>query len=141
MSQPWTTKSLFDALIAHEIPAHEPFHFTLVRGSEPVIEVVCNDHGGLTLHVSASGSRIFISAVLCTAESVNDRAGFNDACLRLNPITPLSNIGLQTTQTGDLYTVFGELSAHSPLTNILEEIDVLAHNALQVTDVLHPYIH
>jgi len=141
MSHPWNTESLNDALIAHIAETGEALQVHLLRGAEPVIEVICPEQGGLALHMTSSGVRIFVSTVLCHADSVADRNAFNDACLRLNPINPLSNIGLQSTPSGDLYTVFGELSARSPLISIVEEIHVLAHNALQATDALRSYIH
>jgi uncharacterized protein YjfI (DUF2170 family) len=71
---------------------------------------------------------------------VHDRAAFNDACLRLNPLNPLSNLGLQSFDGEDVYVVFGELSTRSPLANIVEEIDVLARNTLQAAEALRPYI-
>lgn len=140
MTQPWTTSSLFDALETHIARERLPMKLSLEPGSEPTIAIRLPEHGDLDIHLGASGQQLFVSTPLCMGSQVKDRAVFNDACLRLNPINPLSNIGLQSLDGEDVYMVFGELSTRSPIANIVEEIVMLADNTLQAAHALQSYI-
>jgi uncharacterized protein YjfI (DUF2170 family) len=140
MTQPWTTLALHEALSEHVARERLPFHLGLERGADPTIAITLPDHGDLIIHLMASGEQLFASTPLCLGSQVAERAAFNDACLRLNPLNPLSNIGLQAFEGEDVYVVFGELSTRSPLVNIVEEIDVLARNTLSAAEALRPYI-
>jgi len=140
MTQPWTTTSLHEALSEHIARERLPIHVSLERGADPTIAIEMPEHGDLQIHLVASGEQLFVSTPLCLGATVRDRASFNDACLRLNPLNPLSNIGLQQLDGEDVYMMFGELSTRSPLVNIVEEIDVLARNTLEAAAALHSYI-
>ena len=140
MTQPWTTTALFDALETHVARERLPLKMSLEPGSEPTIAIRLPEHGDLDIHLAASGQQLFVSTPLCYGSQVRDRAAFNDACLRLNPINPLSNIGLQSLDGEDVYTVFGELSTRSPIANIIEEVTMLADNTLQAAHALQNYI-
>ncbi|MEO6343160.1 MAG: YjfI family protein [Dokdonella sp.] len=140
MSQPWTTSALHEALAEHVLRERLSFVLKLERGADPTIAITLPEHGDLVIHLMASGEQLFASTPLCMGSQVDDRAAFNDACLRLNPLNPLSNLGLQQMDGEDIYVVFGELSTRSPLANIVEEIDVLARNTLQAAEALRPYI-
>lgn len=141
MTHPWTTQTLFDALETHVARERLPMHLRLEAGAEPTIAISLPEHGDLDIHLAASGQQLFVSTPLCLGSQVRDRVAFNDACLRLNPINPLSNIGLQTLDGEDVYTVFGELSTRSPIANIVEEVTTLADNTLQAAQALQTYIH
>ena len=129
MSTAWNTTALFHELKGSELEA-AGVALELVEGAEPAISATMRQHGDLIIQLAVSGDQIFVSAPLCLGTQVKDRARFNEACLRMNPINPLSNIGLQTFDGEDVYIVFGELSARSPLANVIEEILVLADNTL-----------
>jgi len=139
MTQPWTTVSLHEALSEHIARERLPIHLSLERGADPTIAIDLPEHGDLQVHLIASGEQLFVSTPLCHGASIRDRAAFNDACLRLNPLNPLSNIGLQQLEGDDVYVMFGELSTRSPLANIVEEIDVLARNTLDAAEALRSY--
>ncbi|ODU53087.1 MAG: hypothetical protein ABS98_01950 [Lysobacteraceae bacterium SCN 69-48] len=141
MAHHWTTTSLFDALAASDYVKEGRARISLEHNSEAVILIEAHDHGDLPMQMLASGSEVHVSTVLCLASSVKDRGTFNEACLRLNPIYPLSNIGLSTVHGEDAYIVFGQLSALSPLANVIEEIHTLGHCATQAANELHPHIH
>lgn len=140
MTQAWTTPALHEALAEHVLRERLPFRLTLEHGADPTIAISLPEHGDLTIHLAASGEQLFVSTPLCLGSQVKDRAAFNDACLRLNPINPLSNIGLQALDGEDVYVVFGELSTRSPLVNIVEEIEVLAQNTLEAAEALRGYL-
>jgi uncharacterized protein YjfI (DUF2170 family) len=140
MTQPWTTPALFDALETHVSRERLPMKISLEPGSEPTIAITLPEHGDLAIHLGVSGQQLFVSTPLCLGSQVRDRAAFNDACLRLNPVNPLSNIGLQSLDGEDVYMVFGEMSTRSPIANIVEEIGMLADNTLQAAHALQSFI-
>lgn len=133
MSTPWTTTALFHELVASEL-SRNGVSFELVEGTEPSVSVTMPEHGDLAIQLAASGDQIFVSAPLCRVDQVKDRNRFNEACLRLNPVNPLSNIGLLAVDGEDFYIVFGELSSRAPLANVIEEILVLADNTLDAAE-------
>lgn len=133
MTTPWTTESLYRELSASRLRAAGVM-LELSGDIEPSIAATMPDHGDLVIQIAASGDQIFVSAPLCNASQIKDRHRFNEACLRLNPMNPLSNVGLLTVDGDDLYIVFGELSATAPLSNVIEEILVLADNTLDAAE-------
>lgn len=129
MSTAWTTQTLYQELVSSDLKA-SGVGLEMVEGAEPAITATMREHGDLQIQLAVSGDQVFVSAPLCLGAQVKDRARFNEACLRLNPLNPLSNIGLQTIGGDDVYILFGELSARAPLANVIEEILVLADNTL-----------
>ncbi|WP_266170915.1 YjfI family protein [Dyella subtropica] len=141
MSQNWTTQSLFEALKESDYCKEGLASVAMHHGSEQTIHIEAHDHHDLQMQMLASGSEVHVSTVLCRADQVKDRATFNEACLRLNTIYPLSNLGLSRISGEDAYIMFGQLSARAPLANVIEEIHTLGHNALQAANELSTHIH
>lgn len=133
MSTAWNTLALYKELAGTELGSRG-VKLELIEGAEPSIAATMAEHGDLVIQLAVSGEQIFVSAPLCSASQVKDTHRFNEACLRLNPVNPLSNIGLVTVDGDDLYIVFGELSARAPLGNVVEEILVLADNTLDAAE-------
>ncbi len=133
MTTAWTTPALYRELVASELSS-SGVTFELHEGAEPSIAATMTEHGDLVIQIAASGDQIFVSAPLCGVSQVKDRHRFNETCLRMNPLNPLSNIGLLAVNGEDLYIVFGELSARAPLANVIEEILVLADNTLEAAE-------
>ena len=140
MNTPWTTESLFEALRSDASADLEGVELHLVGGVDPTVSITMREHGDLALQLAVSGEQIFVSSPLCLASQVKDRNAFNEACLRLNPLNPLSNLGLQNVGGEDLYIVFGELSSRSPLPAVVEEIHVLADNTLQAAEAFADHL-
>lgn len=111
----------------------------LIDSTEPAIDVVLHEYGDMQVVIAASGSQISVSTILVPASRVNDRAAFDDACMRINPINPLSNLGLTTLDGKDVYIVFGELSARAAIEDIEEEIDALAKNTVDAAEALSSF--
>jgi uncharacterized protein YjfI (DUF2170 family) len=111
----------------------------LLDSADPAIGVTLSAYGDMQVLVVVSGNQISVTTVLAPASRVADRAGFNEACLRINPINPLSNLGLSQIDGEDVYIVFGELSSRASIRDVEEEIDVLAQNAVDAIEVLAPY--
>jgi uncharacterized protein YjfI (DUF2170 family) len=108
--------------------------------TETTLQVVLADAGDLEVTLVASEHQVYCSTPLVTGEQVRDRAAFNDACMRLNPINPLSNLGLATVDGQDVYVVFGELSADSTGEQIVHEIRTLGVNAIDAIETLQTYL-
>lgn len=140
MNTPWTTESLFEALRSDASADLEGVELNLVGGVDPTVSITMREHGDLALQLAVSGEQIFVSSPLCLGSQVKDRNAFNEACLRLNPLNPLSNLGLQSVGGEDLYIVFGELSSRSPLPAVVEEIHVLADNTLQAAEAFADHL-
>lgn len=108
----------------------------LIDEAEPVINLTLHAYGDMQVQVAASSSQIAVSTVLVDAELVRDRSGFNDACMRINPINPLSNLGLTQIGGRDTYIVFGELSTQASMDELDEELQALALNTLDAAETL-----
>jgi uncharacterized protein YjfI (DUF2170 family) len=112
----------------------------VLEDAENALQVVLAEAGDLEITLVLSEDQIYVSTPLVTAAQVQDRAAFNDACLRMNPINPLSNLGLSTVDGQDVYVVFGELSADSTETQIVLEIRTLGVNAIDAIESLKPFL-
>lgn len=135
----WTARPLFEALQPYLI--RYGMAAELIDGADPTIHIVVDDDGDMDVTMAVSGDQIFVSVPLVTVGDVADVPGLNDACLRMNPINPLSNLGIVRQADGeDVYIVFGELSSRSPVLNVLEEIRVLADNALDAAEAIAPFL-
>lgn len=140
MNTPWTTESLYEALRSDKSVDLNGVELSLIGGVDAIVNITMRDHGDLAMHMAVSGEQIFVSSPLCLATQVRDRAAFNEACLRLNPVNPLSNLGLQSVGGEDLYIVFGELSSRSPLPAVVEEIHALADNTIQAAEAFADHL-
>ncbi len=135
----WTARPLFEALQPYL--TRYGMAAELIDGADPTINIVVDDDGDMDVTMAVSGDQIFVSVPLVTVGDVADVPGLNDACLRMNPINPLSNLGIVRQADGeDVYIVFGELSSRSPVLNVLEEIRVLADNALDAAEAIAPFL-
>lgn len=125
VSQKWTTQRLFDALQQHA-KAQASWARVWLQATPASIELVLVDYGDQPVHLVVTDHEIRMTTPLCDQRSVQDPLRFNEACLRMGPNMPLSNVGL----VGAHYILFGQLSAHSPLANIVEELDVMGRNVI-----------
>lgn len=129
-----TTQSIFDAL-QDLYAGDESISLSLTDGDAAVINLQVHSHGDLPIQLVASGQQILVSTPLVGADRVIDRAAFDRACLLLNPVNPLSNLGLTANEDGsETYVVFGELSASSEIKAIDEEIRTLADNTIDAVE-------
>lgn len=112
----------------------------VLEDAENALQVVLAEAGDLEITLVLSEDQIYVSTPLVTGAQVQDRAAFNDACLRMNPINPLSNLGLSTVDGQDVYVVFGELSADSTEAQIVLEIRTLGVNAIDAIESLKPFL-
>lgn len=132
----WTTQELLTRL-ADSFGADNVEEVPTADGA---IQVTLPDSGDLGITIALTDREIFVSTPLVEASQVRDAAGFNEACLRLNPINPLSNLGLTTINENDVYIVFGEMAPDSSAEQIELEIRTLADNAIDAVEALKSYL-
>ena len=132
----WTTEQLHQRLAENFSAAN----VAVLEDAEGALQVVLAEAGDLEITLVLSEDQIYVSTPLVTGAQVQDRSSFNDACLRLNPINPLSNLGLATVDGEDVYVVFGELSADSTEAQIVLEIRTLGVNAIDAIETLKPFL-
>lgn len=132
----WTTQELCKSLadVFGDANVEE------IATADGALQVVLPELGDLGVTIALTDRQLFVSTPLVEAAQVRDRAEFNEACMRLNPINPLSNLGLTTINSRDTYIVFGELSPDSNLDQLELEIRTLADNAIDAIEVLKPYL-
>lgn len=111
----------------------------LIDGAEPAINLTMHEFGDMQIQLAACGQQILVSTVLAPWERVRDAAGLNEACLLLNPLNPLSNLGIVERGGKKEYIVFGELSAASNVDAIDEEIRTLAANTIDAAESLQHF--
>jgi uncharacterized protein YjfI (DUF2170 family) len=132
----WTIEQLQQRLAEH----FGAVNVAVLKDAENTLQVVLADAGDLEITLVLSEDQIYVSTPLVTGAQVQDRSAFNDACLRMNPINPLSNLGLSTVDGQDVYVVFGELSADSTEAQIVLEIRTLGVNAIDAIESLKPFL-
>jgi len=132
----WTTQELCMSLAA----AFGAANVEEIPTADGALQVVLPELGDLGVTIALTDRQLFVSTPLVEAAQVRDRAEFNEGCMRLNPINPLSNLGLTTINGRDTYIVFGELAPDSTLEQLELEIRTLADNAIDAIEVLKPYL-
>lgn len=131
----WTTPSLCEALNSSELISSGQASVELIEGVEPAINLIMHEYGDLPIQITASGEQLYCATAMWEASKVKDPAAFNELLLLVNPVNPLSNFGLTQLPDGcKVYVVFGELSTGSDLGCVVEEVDMLARNALDAAE-------
>ena len=138
--QPWTAQRLFDALSGHSYAHDRGIQFQMRNGGDPMIEAELPHYGDLPVQIVVTESEIRASSVLCSASHVANTAAFNEMCLRLNLTFPLLDFGLLDVSGEPTYVVFGQLSTHSSIANIVEELETLGHNTILAAHEIQPFL-
>lgn len=132
----WTTQELCKHLEA----AFGADQVEEIATADGAIQIMLPEAGDMGITIALTDRQVFVSTPLVDAEQVRDRAAFNDACMRLNPLNPLSNLGLTTINDRDTYIAFGELAPDATGAQIELEVRTLADNALDAIETLKPYL-
>lgn len=132
----WTTQELCQHLEA----AFGADQVEEIATADGAIQIMLPEAGDMGITIALTDRQVFVSTPLVDAEQVRDRAAFNDACMRLNPLNPLSNLGLTTINDRDTYIAFGELAPDATGAQIELEVRTLADNALDAIETLKPYL-
>lgn len=137
----WTTLSLLEALRSEDLFKNGAASIELIDGLDSSIHIEMKEFGDLPIFVTVSGDQIMVESVLWPLDEVSDVAAFNDAILRTHKYFSLSTISLDRVgDEGDYYHMFGSLSSSSLLSNVVFEIEVLASNVIQATEVYAEFL-
>jgi uncharacterized protein YjfI (DUF2170 family) len=105
-----------------------------------VLQITLKERGGLIVLMAASGEQVLCSVALTAADTIPNRAGFERTLLSVHKLIPLSNFGITTIGGGEWYELFGALSARSSADALVEEVAVLAANALDAAEWIAEWI-
>ncbi|MGI2033200.1 YjfI family protein [Rhizobium panacihumi] len=102
-----------------------------------VLCVTLKEKGDLDVFVALSGERdILASVILTPCKDVPNREAFERMVLKTHKFVPLSSFGITTVNGEEWYELFGSLSARSRAEIIVEEVAVLAANAVDAADMI-----
>ncbi|MBY5864592.1 YjfI family protein [Rhizobium leguminosarum] len=105
-----------------------------------VICVTLKEKGDLDVFVAVSGERdILVSAVLVPCKDVPNREAFERMVLKTHKFVPLSSFGITTIDGEEWYELFGSLSARSPAETVIEEVAILAANAVDAAHMIEEW--
>jgi uncharacterized protein len=136
----WNAHALFEALLDAPPVREAEVVIELIEGTEPGLYLTMQDYGDLPLFMAVVGQQIVVEALLWPVAHVRDTARFNDDVLRTHKLFPLSTLGVETIDGEAVYIMFGALSAHSSLADIVFEIETLADNVIRATEAYEPHL-
>jgi uncharacterized protein YjfI (DUF2170 family) len=111
----------------------------VVNASE-VLSITLKERGGLTVLATASGEQVLCSVLLAEAHSIPRREAFERTLLSVHKLIPLSTFGITPIDGAEWYELFGALSAMSPASALVEEVAVLAANAMDAADWIREWV-
>jgi uncharacterized protein YjfI (DUF2170 family) len=134
----WTLTAL-SRLFAADPPALGDVDVTVPQESD-VICVTLKEKGDLDVFVAVSGERdILASVVLVPCKDVPKREAFERMVLKTHKFVPLSSFGITTIDGEEWYELFGSLSALSPAETVVEEVAILAANAVDAAGMIEEW--
>ncbi|MBO0905583.1 DUF2170 family protein [Jiella sonneratiae] len=104
-----------------------------------VIRVTLKDKGDLDVLVAAGGDQVLASVILTPADDVPRREAFERMILSTHKLVPLSTFGITTIGGKEYYELFGSLSAQSSADEMIEEVAVLAANAVDAANMIESW--
>lgn len=102
-------------------------------GSE-VLRITLKERGDLDVLMIASGEQILCSVLLVAADDIPQRAAFEREVLSVHKLIPLSNFGITMFDGAEWFELFGALSSRSDADALIEEVAVLAANAVEAAE-------
>lgn len=102
-----------------------------------VLFVTLKEKGDLDVFVTMSGERdILASVILTPCKDIPNREAFERMVLKTHKLVPLSSFGITQIDGEEWYELFGSLSARSSAETIVEEVAVLAANAVDAAGMI-----
>ena len=132
----WTLTSLTGLFAADP----EPLGDVDVAVEGHALRVTMKDRGGLDVLIAASGEQVLASVLMLPADEVPDRAGFERMLLTIHKLIPLSTFGITQVDGRDWYELFGSLSSHSDTAAMVQEVAVLAGNAVDAAEWVQEWV-
>ncbi|MCM2449217.1 YjfI family protein [Agrobacterium vitis] len=136
--EPWTLTSL-TRLFAADPEALGDVDVTVPESGD-VICVSLKDKGDMDVFVAVSGERdILASIVLVPCDDVPNRADFERMVLKTHKFVPLSSFGITVIDGEEWYELFGALSTRSRAETVVEEVAILAANAVDAAVMIEEW--
>lgn len=135
--EPWNLASLTE-LFASDPEELGDVDVEIVEGTE-VIRVILKEKGDLDVLITASGDQVLASVILARAADIPRREAFDRMVLATHKLVPLSTFGIVTIDGEEWYELFGSLSAHSSEHAMVEEVAVLAANAVDAANMIEEW--
>lgn len=129
----WTCETL-----ATELLQSTALNIQLVN-SNNVLIIKMNDYGDLQVAISLTSRQMIVETSICPVSAIPEQAEFNRFLLCNQKMLPLSSVGISRLDGEEYYIVFGALSLHSSIDDILLEIVTLAENALGLAEIAESY--
>lgn len=133
----WNLASLTE-LFASDPEALGDVDVTVVETGD-VIRVTLKEKGDLDVLVAAGGDQVLASVMLAPAASIPRREAFERMVLSTHKLLPLSTFGIVTIGGEEYYELFGSLSATSTAESMIEEVAVLATNAVDAANMIEEW--
>ncbi|GGC41269.1 hypothetical protein GCM10011371_30880 [Novosphingobium marinum] len=111
-----------------------------VEGESEVLRVTLKERGDLDVLLTASGEQILASVLIAPAADIPNRESFERMLLSVHKLIPLSTFGLTKVGGAEWYELFGSLSALSDAEALVEEVAVLAANAVDAAEWVGEWI-
>jgi len=111
-----------------------------VEPGSDVLRITLKERGGLDVLMVASGEQILCSVLLTPCETVPQRAQFEHRALSIHKLIPLSNFGISQIDGSEWYELFGALSSRSSAEALVEEVAVLAANAVEAAEWIEEWV-
>lgn len=111
-----------------------------VEPGSDVLRITLKERGDLDVLMVASGEQILCSVLLTPADTIPGREKFERRALSMHKLIPLSNFGITEFGGAEWYELFGALSARSDAEALVEEVAVLAANAVDAAEWIGEWI-
>lgn len=118
--------------------AHLHFEVQPIPGEVEVLKITIEDRDELPIFLSVTESEILCISYLWKESEIiaAKKAEMLEEMLELNIPMPLSAFA----KIGDQYVIFGSLSIHSSITEVVHELEVLSSNAVAVIKEMTGYL-
>jgi len=105
---------------------------------DDLLQVTVEDRDEFPVYISLDEDQILCTTYLWSEEEVSQdkKNELLEAMLTMNVPMPLSSFG----KVGHQYLVFGAMSIHSSLSDIVHEISVLSDNSLNAVEAMQGYL-
>ncbi|MDY8110401.1 DUF2170 family protein [Fulvimarina sp. 2208YS6-2-32] len=135
--EPWNLASLTE-LFASDPDELGDVDVSIVEGTD-VMRVTLKEKGDLDVLVTASGDQVLASVILVKVADVPRREEFDRMILSTHKLVPLSTFGIASFDGDEWYELFGSLSARSSAHAMIEEVAVLAENAVDAANMIEEW--
>jgi uncharacterized protein YjfI (DUF2170 family) len=120
--------------------AEDGFAFDVmpISGEIEVLRIEVEDREELPIFVSSSEEQILCIAYLFKENEIKEGkvAEMNNAMLMTNITMPLSSFA----KIDEQYVIYGALSRHSSLYDIVHELETLSSNSIEAIDAMKDYL-